>query len=380
MAYNSLSGTVIGPDKITAKLDGTFTQITGTISGSYIDASGTAVSFADIGTSNGGTIGAAEDGNYSDGLFQDFNSGTLIGVPIDRFNELFKSLVPPPAPNVSRADAIQDGTDAFLSFGSSNAISGYENVGTGAGFTAVNKGELYETQTSGNNFRRSIFQLDRNITGTINFHVTASVLGSNTNYTADAFGNGETGSLQLFINSTSTAAHTLNLSTATGAGNPGAGSSSSLNTSGSGFTNISVTASATDANSNTFDIFKHRTAKYIIHSASQRNGWNYAFIRHTVGTANYNSNYIEWVNDNNSDNVTINSSSLTSITLSGSRYISGVQYNTGSTANYQFLISNFYKTFIPLQQLLVLTLLQMHRLRTLQCPILAPMMKPRLLP
>ena len=48
MSYNSLSGTIVGPDKITAKLDGTFTQITGTISGSYIDASGTAVSFADI--------------------------------------------------------------------------------------------------------------------------------------------------------------------------------------------------------------------------------------------------------------------------------------------------------------------------------------------
>lgn len=348
MSYNSLSGTVVGPDKITAKLDGTFTEITGTISGSYIDASGSAVSFADISAGgSGGTIGAAEDGTYEDGLFTDFDTNTAIGTAVDRFNEIFKSLVPPPAPDVSRIDAAQDGTDAFLSFGSSNDMSSdttpYISVGTDAGFDAVDKGELYETEGSGDNFRRSIFQLDSNITGSINFNVTASVLGSNTNYTADAFKDAQTGSLSLYINSTSTAAHTLNLSTAVGSGNPGAGNSSSLNGDGSGFTNISVTASAVDANSNTFDLFQHRTAKYIVHSGSQRRGWNYAFVRHTVGSANRDTNFIEWVNDDNSVNPTITATSLTNITIGGSRYISGVQYNTGSTADYQFLISNFYK-------------------------------------
>jgi hypothetical protein len=352
MAYNSLSGTIIGPDKIVAKADGTFTQLTGTISGSYIDSEGIAVSFATIGTSDGGTIGASEDGTYNDGLFEDFHSGTLIGVPVDRFNELFKSLVPPPAPSVSRADATQDGTDAYLSFGTSNDMSGdspaYHSVGTTAGFSAVNKGGLYQTDTSGNNFRRSIFKLDTDITGFINFNVTASVLGSNTNYEADAFGNAEVGSLQLFINSTSTSAHTLNLATAVGAGNPGAGSSSSLDSDGSGFTNISISSSALDANSNSFSIFQHRTAKYIVSTTSQRRGWNYAFIRHTVGTANYNTNYIEWVNDDNSTNVTITGDSLTNIALVGSRYLSGVQYNTSATANYQFLISNFYNNVYDL--------------------------------
>ena len=350
MAYNSLSGTIIGPDKIVAKEDGSFTQLTASVSGTYINASGSAVSFSTIGTIGGsgnGTIGSAEDGTYTDGLFTDFTSGTLIGVPIDRFNELFKSLVPPPAPNISRKDATQDGTDAFLSFGASNNMESdgtpYFSVGTAAGFTAVDKGEIYETATSGNNLRRSIFRFDTNITGFINFHVTASVLGSYTNYEADAFGNADTGSLKLYINSTSTAAHTLNLATATGTGNPGAGNSSSLNTSGSGFTNISTAKAATDANNNTFDLFKHRTAKYIVHSASQRRGWNYAYVEHTVGAATYTTNYVEWVNDDNAQAVSVASSSLANITLSGSRYISGVQYNTSATADYQFLIANFYK-------------------------------------
>lgn len=346
MAYNSLSGTVIGPDKIVAKEDGTFTQMTASVSGTYIDMSGNAVSFSSIGTL-GGAIGAAEDGTYADGLFTDFTQNTLIGVPIDRYNELFKSLVPPPAPSISRADVGQDGTDAFLSFGASNDMESdgtpYYSVGTTAGFSAVDKGELYETEISGNNFRQSIFKLDTNITGFINFHVTASVLGSNTNYPADAFGNGETGTLKIFINDTVTPVHTLDLSTATGAGFPGAGTSSSLNGDGTGFTNISTTGSAIDANGNTFDIFKHRTAKYLINTASQRRGWNYAYIEHDLGGTQYTTNFIEWANDDNADAVTITNNSLTNITLSGSRFLSGVQYNTSATADYQFLITNFYK-------------------------------------
>ena len=97
-----------------------------------------------------------------------------------------------------------------------------------------------------------------------------------------------------FVNNTASATHTLNLVTAVGAGSPGAGSSSSLDSDGSGFTNISITASAIDANSNSFDLFQNRTAKYIVHPSSQRRGWNFAFIRHTLGSTNYNTNYIEW--------------------------------------------------------------------------------------
>ena len=349
MAYNILSGTIIGPDELIAKSDGTFTHITASVSGTFINASGTAVSFSTIGTigGSGGSIGAAEDGNYNDGLFTDFTTGTLIGIPIDRFNELFKSLVPPPAPNVSRLFSGLDGTDAHLSFGASNNMESdstpYFSVGTAAGFAAKDTGDLYETETSGTNFRLAIFRGNQNITGIVNDHVTASVLGSFTNYTANAYGNSDTGSLQLYINSTSTASHTLNLATATGTGNPGAGTSSSLNSSGSGFTNISIAKSATDANNNTFDIFKHRTTQYLIHSSSQRMGWNYAFVKHIVGAATYTTNYIEWVNDNNAVSPTVTSNSIHNVSLLGTRFLSGVKYNLSASANYSFLVSNFYK-------------------------------------
>jgi hypothetical protein len=54
-----------------------------------------------VGTPGGGAIiGDAEDGTYTDGLFVDFSSDTLIGTAVDRFNEVLKALAPSPAPNI----------------------------------------------------------------------------------------------------------------------------------------------------------------------------------------------------------------------------------------------------------------------------------------
>ena len=67
-----------------------------------------------------GTIGAAEDGNYADGLYTDFTTKTTVGTAVDRFNEVLKALAPPPAPSLDDVDLLIDGTDVSLSFGSSN--------------------------------------------------------------------------------------------------------------------------------------------------------------------------------------------------------------------------------------------------------------------
>src|SRR4030067_1473810 len=73
------------------------------------------------------TIGQAEDGTYTDGLFTDFVPSTPIGTAVDRFNEILKSLVPPPAPDLSSMSTADTGVSGRLSFGTSNAIFGYTN-------------------------------------------------------------------------------------------------------------------------------------------------------------------------------------------------------------------------------------------------------------
>ncbi len=90
------------------------------------------------GGGSGGSIGAAEDGDYTDGLFTDFTTNTLIGVPIDRFNEVLKILAPSPAPALSRVNSDNSaGSTVKLSFGAANALSDYTSSNTAAGFLAV---------------------------------------------------------------------------------------------------------------------------------------------------------------------------------------------------------------------------------------------------
>ena len=75
-----------------------------------------------------GTIGTAEDGSYSDGLFTDFSPETRIGIAIDRFNEVLKGLAPGAAPSLDNMDSDNYGVASNLSFGTSQSVTGYTNV------------------------------------------------------------------------------------------------------------------------------------------------------------------------------------------------------------------------------------------------------------
>ena len=71
---------------------------------------------------SGGTIGTADDGDYSDGLFTDFTTSTTVGTAVDKFNEILKALAPSEAPALDDIDCNDTGTASKLSFGSSNSV------------------------------------------------------------------------------------------------------------------------------------------------------------------------------------------------------------------------------------------------------------------
>ena len=142
------------------------------------------------------TIGTAEDSSYSDGLFTDFATTTPVGTAVDRFNEILKALSPGPAPNLDDVDCNDSGASSELSFGASQAISGYTNVGTAAGFSAVDINGTYGTSTSSNNLRRAVFGGSTVIDGELNEDVSADGV----NYPANSFGDANTGNLQLEVN------------------------------------------------------------------------------------------------------------------------------------------------------------------------------------
>ncbi len=281
-------------------------------------------------------IGAAEDGSYTDGLFTDFTTTTPIGTAVDRFNEVLKGLAPSAAPTLDDMDCDDSGTGAKLSFGSSQSISGYTNVAPSglsspsSNLSNVDINGTYSSTTVSNDVRVACFDGTTVIDGTLNEDISAD----SPNYSANSFGDGNSGTLYLFVNNNSSAIHSVDLSSF--------GSGNSLNGNGSGF-NLSAATDGAFSDGSAFSTFKHRTGTYKITAADQRNGWNYARVTHVVGATTNTCNYVEWVNDSDSNALAQAGSVLDTLSMTGTKNLSGVKYNTGGTAKYRIRVTNAYR-------------------------------------
>lgn len=306
-------------------------------------------SFTISSTGGGSTIGDAEDGSYEDGLFTDFTSSTLIGVPIDRFNEVLKALAPNPAPDLDHINALQVGTSAILSFGSSSnqesASPPYISVTATGSYglaTEVDVNGTYAPTTSSNNYGLGIFDGSTHITGVLNDDVAANSQGNSVpNYPEFSFGDADTGVLKLDVNGTVVKEIDLTREVI-GFGGSGLGTGSYVDSNGSGFIFLSNDTTGTLSNGNSFASFKHRTGKYVIASSSFRNGWNYARIQHVKTGSTISTNYIEWVVDDSTD-VLSSAGNAIDFTGSGSIHLSGIEYFQSGTVTYNNRVSNAYK-------------------------------------
>ena len=61
-----------------------------------------------------------------------------------------------------------------------------------------------------------------------------------------------------------------------------------------------------------------------MHTGHQRNGWNYARVTHVVGSTTNTCNYAEWVNDSDSNALAQAGSVLDSLSMTGTKNLSGV--------------------------------------------------------
>ena len=288
-----------------------------------------------------GSIGIAEDGSYVDGLFTDFNPNTPVGTAVDRFNEVLKGLAPAAAPSLDDVDSNNTGTGAKLSFGSSQSITGYTNAqpstlsSPASNLSDVDINGTYSSTTVSNDIRSAVFAGATTIEGTLNEDISAD--GSN--YPANSFGNGDQGTLSLYINDNASAAHTVDLSSF--------GSGNSLGGNGSGFIDLSAADPGHFSDGSNFDTFKHRTGSFRVSTTDQRNGWNYARVTHTVGASVTTTNYVEWVNDPDSNALTSAGDDMDTLVMTGIRKLSGARYNTGGTAEYRIRVENAYKNIYP---------------------------------
>jgi hypothetical protein len=279
-------------------------------------------------TGSSGVIGAAEDGDYTDGLFVDFAFATPVGTAVDRFNEVLKSLSPAPAPALSDMSFTStSGPEGKVSFGASNAISGYTNVGTAAGGAAL---DINGTFTTGGS-REGVFNNSTTQSGVIADAIAADTGSPTPAYPANAFGDADQGLLQLFVNGSKI--HETDLSVF---------SSGTDTTSGTGFV-LTAAADGYFPNGDIFTIFKNRTGTWQVDPTHQRNGWNYCQVLHVVGATTNSTNFFEWVVDANVTATTFGGLTLDTLAMTGSSSISGVEYHTGGTAAYDITVSNLHR-------------------------------------
>ena len=291
-----------------------------------------------------GSIGAAEDGTYSDGLFSTFTSKTPVGTAVDRFNEVLKALSPAPAPDLDNINAAETGVFSKLSFGAASSVSGYTNVAASAGYgAAVDVNGSYQVATSSNNIRMATFAGSTAMTGTLNSDISPSNYSNgNTNYTTSSFGDADQGVLRLMVNGSNIKEIDLTVASI-GAGSPGTGTGNYVNSNGSGFLSLSQTGSAVFEDGKTLTFFQHRTGQYTVSTDDQRDGWNYARVLHVLSGSTKETNYMEWVNDSDSNALAASNETIDSFDLGDGLYLSGIQYYISGTASYKVDVSNVYR-------------------------------------
>lgn len=271
------------------------------------------------------TIGDAPDLDYTDGLFTDFVPSTPVGTAVDRFNEVLKGLSPQPAPNLSDISINQTGTVGNLSFDTTNTIAGYSAV-DGSGGSTITRNQIIGTGGT----QRGIFADGTNKTGVIADGVTAD---PNNSYPDNAFGNGDQGTLRLFLNGVEI--HSTDLTSFT--------SGNSLNGNGSGFT-LSAPTFVQFQNGDDFEQFQYRTGTWIIDELDERNGYNYMQIQHDLGGGTvYNTNFFEWVVDAETTATTFSGESFTAQNFVTGKSLSGVTYYGSGTLDYSVTVSNVYR-------------------------------------
>lgn len=297
------------------------------------------------------TIGTAEDGDYSDGLFTDFTPSTPIGTPIDRFNEILKFLVPPPAPILSDWSGSKSGTLAAgkLSFSSGSPIAGDTYIGADtAPANPIGTDGLWIS--SGKRINIAPFN-GGDLNGTLNNQVPIHTGVPTPAYVAQSFTDANRGSLYMTVNGTVLTSATVDLSII----------SPNILGATSGF-NLSAATSSKFPGGDPFDNFWNRTGTWTLKSDNSllNYGYNYVTVKHEnltpPGTFSRVLTRFEFVVDHNTTPTSIYSQTIDSFQFSGSKYLSGINYFTAGRVNYNVSIDNLYRnTYYPYSDAITFT-------------------------
>jgi hypothetical protein len=300
-------------------------------------------------TGGSNSIGPAEDGNYTDGLFTDFTAATPIGTAIDRFNEILKAIAPSPAPVLSNYTATKSSTVAAqgkLSFSSAQPLAGYTPANLNITFMNTDNSVLVThdgTWSANASVRRlgiSPAGGTSHVTGVLNDHVTVHPSTPNPAYVAKSFGDADKGYLRMYVNGIEISSAAADLASTDNAINTTSGNTVS------GFV-LSVASPSLFPQGDQLPLFKNRTGTYTVRTTNLQNGYNYIVIVHHTTPGNVAGDRVvgraEIIIDADTTATAYSNESLHTVTMAGAKYLSGIMYHTSGSLLYNLTINNAYR-------------------------------------
>lgn len=271
------------------------------------------------------TIGPAEDGDYTDGLFTDFIPSTPIGTAVDRFNEFLKNLAPLPGPTLSSWSANGSFVNGGISF--DNTTTGGLISATSSPYGGVAAGSTFSLLD--NYYRLGITskviqpitgtQFYQDITGILNFDVLQSTQTPTPAFVTHSFGQADSGTISLVLNGV----------TITSFGLTGGSIDTTLSGATSGIS-ISVSTASKFPNGTSYLPFQNRTGTYLIKNDSSDivDGYNYFIINHETSTSNFVLNRFEFVADPSTNQVVVSTPNISLANTTSGKFLSGIEYYT----------------------------------------------------
>lgn len=276
------------------------------------------------------------DGTFDDGLFKNADWPPTYSPTdaIDDINEVLGALAPPKAPALDDIDVTSNGVTADVSFGSSNGITGYSNVSGVGNLTSVDFAGTFTIGTTSGDERIGV--IDDAVDLQIRFNADVSAEGNGA-YPIYAFRPARTGTITVNLNGTNIF-NAVSLNT---------GSAISQNYGTDTQLRLSAPLYIQTTGGDDFTLFEYRKGNYggdtgiglKVDAADMRNGWNYLIIS---TSEEGNTNYIDWVVDDATTATTYGSNSISNISMTGTKDLSGVTYHTGGSFKYQVTCSNPY--------------------------------------
>lgn len=263
---------------------------------------------------------SADPGNTDDALDQ----------LADRTTDV-ENLLPPSAPALDDIDYdTSSGIAGKNTWNVANPLTGYTNLpGDGVDTTFSVSGSEHGIYAHGS-FVSCI--------GTLNEDVTADPSTPNAAYPANSFSPGgsenTTNTLKLLVNGSQI--HSVDITSDALSGNQ-------LNGNGSGFTSLSVATDVVFPNGSSFPPRQYRTGGWKVVVADLSKGYNEIKVQHTRDAGTVTTDIQEIILDDSTTATTFSSEVLDNLVMSGSVKMSGVEYHTGGTADYDVTINNGYR-------------------------------------